>query len=156
MATVFRLAQKRYKNQAFSGEGAIHAPGRWHDKGHEVVYTASSRALAILEILAQTDAEEMPDYFMVPADIPKTIFGNRRIIQASALPKNWRTYPSPPALQIIGSGWIQQAKELVLEIPSVIVPEEPNYLLNPAHPDFKKTEIGKPQTFTFDPRILKK
>ncbi|MCB1079902.1 MAG: RES family NAD+ phosphorylase, partial [Verrucomicrobiae bacterium] len=60
----------------------------------------------------------------------------------------------PPSTKDIGDLWVRQARSAVLELPSVIIPTEPNYLLNPSHPDFKKIVIGKAEPFAFDPRLL--
>ncbi len=70
------------------------------------------------------------------------------------LPKDWRQEPPPPSRQGLGDAWLRESRSPVLALPSIIIPEEVNYLLNPAHPDFKKVSIGKPQDFVFDARLL--
>ena len=70
------------------------------------------------------------------------------------MPKNWREEPPPPTTQQIGDTWARESRSVMLAVPSIIIPEELNYLLNPAHPDFKKITIGKPEDFTFDSRLL--
>jgi RES domain-containing protein len=72
----------------------------------------------------------------------------------AGLPANWTEEPPPPSTMEVGDLWVKQARSAVLEIPSVIVRSESNYLLNPAHPDFKKVVIGKSAPFAFDPRLL--
>jgi len=74
-------------------------------------------------------------------------------VPLKALPPDWRGEPPPPSTRRIGDAWVSQARSAVLALPSVIVSGEPNYLLNPAHPDFKKISISKPERFTFDPRL---
>ena len=71
------------------------------------------------------------------------------------LPAGWRQQPPPPSVQSIGDAWATEARSAVLRVPSVIIPHEHNYLLNPLHPDFKKVKIGKRETFSFDPRLKK-
>lgn len=76
------------------------------------------------------------------------------IFPAKALPPDWRVEPPPPSSKRVGDAWAARARSAVLALPSVIIPGETNYLLNPAHPDFKKITIGKREKFTFDPRLL--
>ena len=70
------------------------------------------------------------------------------------LPADWRVMPAPASTGALGSRWARRAKTLVLEVPSVIVPSEFNYLVNPLHPDFGAIVLGKPRPFTFDPRLF--
>ena len=70
------------------------------------------------------------------------------------LPSTWRIEPPPPFTQRIGDLWVRASRSAVLALPSVIIPSEFNFLINPAHPDFKKISIGKPEPFVFDPRLL--
>ncbi|HUS34250.1 MAG TPA: RES family NAD+ phosphorylase, partial [Verrucomicrobiae bacterium] len=70
------------------------------------------------------------------------------------LPKNWQHEPPPPSLQRLGDDWIKSATSAILAVPSVIIPGEHNYLLNPHHPDFRKIRIDPPTDFTFDPRLF--
>jgi RES domain-containing protein len=75
-------------------------------------------------------------------------------LERSRLPDGWRTYPAPSDLQRIGDEWVWSQRSALLEVPSVIVVRESNYLLNPAHPDFSSVVIGEPEPFTFDVRLL--
>jgi RES domain-containing protein len=72
----------------------------------------------------------------------------------SSLPADWQVEPPPPSTKRIGDTWVREARSAVLALPSIIISGEPNYLLNPAHPGFKKISIGKPEKFNFDPRLL--
>lgn len=155
MITVFRLEQKRYAKEAYSGFGAKLRGARWHKRGHEAVYTSWSRSLCALERLVQSDPEEIPDLICVPAKIPKDVFNHRSKIGIVGLPENWRSYPPPPILQHIGTRWIENGESAVLEVPSAIIPEEHNFLLNPNHDDFAKIEVCPTEKFTVDPRLLK-
>jgi len=71
------------------------------------------------------------------------------------LPRGWREEPPPPSVQSIGGAWLRERKAALLRIPSVIVPEESNYLLNPAHPDASRLVIGPARPFGFDQRMWK-
>src|SRR6266536_6433213 len=76
-------------------------------------------------------------------------------VDRKALPAHWRLEPPLPALAAIGDTWAKQAQSAVLAVPSAIIEEETNFLLNPAHPDFLKIRIGHAQTFEFDQRLIK-
>ena len=71
------------------------------------------------------------------------------------LPRNWRSYPPPPELQLIGDEWVNRSPSAVLEVPSAVIETDSNYLLNPHHPDFKAVRVMDPQRFGFDLRLLK-
>ena len=117
-----------------------------------VVYTTATLSLAALESLVHVKAEDTPgDLVAVAADIPSRLAIRR--ISAGDLPASWRAYPAPPALAKIGAEWVNEAKAAVLAVPSAAVPEEVNYILNPAHPDFRKIRVGRPRPFSFDPRL---
>jgi RES domain-containing protein len=156
---IFRLHQKRFVRRpedAYSGVGSSLNRGRWHRVGDEVVYTSSSRSLAAMEILTQVDPEEMPEYVCVPADVPKGVYDDRTVIEVGALPMGWRSYPAPEELARIGSRWLLDGESLLLDVPSAVIPEERNVLVNPRHPDFSKIIFGDTEPFSFDPRIMAK
>lgn len=71
------------------------------------------------------------------------------------LPPNWRDYPAPDETAAIGTDWAQRGEALALVVPSVIIPDEKNVLVNPAHPRFRELEIGAGEPFSFDPRMWK-
>jgi RES domain-containing protein len=75
-------------------------------------------------------------------------------VDVSSLRKNWKAYPAPKRLQMIGDAWATSCKTVVLRIPSVIVPSESNFLLNPAHSDLDMLAIGEPLRFRLDPRLV--
>ena len=119
-----------------------------------MVYTSSTLSLAALETLAHFDEEEAPARLVaIPADIPQDLSITR--IKASELASNWRTTPSPESLAEIGTRWAAARDSLLLAVPSAIIPEDLNYLLNPLHPQFKRIRIGRPKPFSFDPLLWK-
>ena len=153
MTRVWRMC--RAIHAAFDGEGARLAGGRWTPRGVAAVYTGSSLALTALEYFVHLDFEFAPvDLVAVPAEIPPQV--RIETVSASTLPANWRAITWPPALSAIGAAWVRASKTTVLRVPSAVIPAESNYILNPAHPDFKRITIGKPQAFTYDPRMWKK
>lgn len=152
MLTVWRLVTARFANSAFSGEGARLYGGRWNRKGTPLVYTAGSQSLAMLEMLVQ-DEPLRARYVMIPARIPKAVKIER--IKIEKLPADWRDLAAREQLQAIGSTWAKRQANAVLAVPSAVIPSETNYLLNPLHADFKKIEIGKPENFITDLRLIK-
>ena len=100
------------------------------------------------------DGELQANYAMIPALIPDEV--QIEHVDQSLLPENWRESAGKTALQQIGQAWTLTAHAAVLAVPSAIIPIELNYLLNPQHPDFQKIQIGLPQAFVTDLRLLKK
>lgn len=151
---VWRIIPKLHLSQSFDGEGARRFGGRWNRSGTRVVYTSATLSLAALEFFVNLDRETEPDQLVaVSADIPDDM----RIgyIEVSDLPKNWRSYPVPEELQDLGTAWVASASTAVLVVLSAVIPDERNYLLSPAHPDFKRFRLNKPEAFHFDPRMWK-
>jgi RES domain-containing protein len=152
MLTVWRLVTTRFAKSAFSGEGARIFGGRWNRKGAPLVYTSASQSLAMLDMLVQDDPLRAR-YVMIAAHIPKGMAINR--IRVEDLPSDWRDITARESLQAIGTKWAGNRSAAVLAVPSVVVPSEINYLLNPLHGDFRRIKTGPPQEVATDPRLLK-
>lgn len=150
--TVWRIVTQRFAASAFSGEGARLFGGRWNRKGESIIYTAQSRSLAFLEMLVQ-DEPLRASYLLIPAGLPVDIA--RREIDSTQLPENWRTLEGRETLREIGSQWLRDGASCVLDVPSTVVPAERNLLLNPAHIDFARIEIGQPETLESDLRLMR-
>ncbi len=119
-----------------------------------MVYTADSLALAALETFVHLDPELLPnDYVAVAADLPAQLRLTR--LRLHDLPADWRRYPAPDVLRRMGSDWLRARKTAVLAVPSVVVPQEENYLLNPEHKDFGKIVRHVAVPFQFDLRMWK-
>ncbi len=137
---------------AFDGEGARRYGSRWTPKGVAVVYTSATLSLAALERFVHTDPDLEPtDLIAVPVDTDDST--PIQSLDMAALPADWRTYPAPEPLARLGADWVAEARTCMLAVPSVVVPHERNYLLNPAHPDFQRLLIGTVEPFSFDPRM---
>jgi RES domain-containing protein len=150
--TAWRIVKRKFTKVAFTGEGARRYGGRWNSKGAAVVYLAQSQSLAALEMLVHLDsAELLAHYVTIPVTFDAQLASQ---IDSSSLPKNWRVYPAPRSLRTIGDLWVSSGRSAVLRVPSVLVPSESNFLLNPDHRNFAKLKIGKPLRFRFDPRLL--
>lgn len=105
-------------------------------------------------VFVHVDPLDAPDDLVViPADIPDEV--SRREIRVTRLPRNWRKTPAPRALPQLGTDWAHAGKSAVLVVPSALVPRERNYLLNPAHRDFRRIRVGRPERFAFDSRMWK-
>lgn len=153
MIVVWRLLTARFAETAFSGEGARLYGGRWNRKGVSMVYTAGSQSLAMLELLVQ-DEPLRARYVMIPAMLPKNLRIDR--ITPAQLPGDWRDLGARAQLQAIGGDWARHATSAVLAVPSTVIPTETNYLLNPLHSSFAKIDIGEPQDFITDLRLIRK
>lgn len=152
MRTVWRVVTERYADAAFSGGGARFYGGRWNPKGLAMVYTAQTQSLALLEMLVQ-DSPLHARYVMIPARIPEQIV---REIDQSTLPADWRELSARSELQQIGASWVHTGTSAALAVPSVVVPLECNYLLNPEHPDFTLIEIGMRTEWVTDQRLMRR
>ena len=154
MPTVYRICKTKYATTAFDGEGAFRFGGRWHSRGTRVVYAANNLALAALEMLVHLNDDEMLlKYSFVAATVAPDLI--LQIEQFRTLPPDWSASPAPLAAQQIGDDWVRAGASVALEVPTSIVPLEKNYLLNPAHQDWNKINLGEPQTFAFDERLKK-
>lgn len=152
MRTVWRITTTRFAQSAFSGEGARLYGGRWNPKGWEVVYTAESQSLALLELMVQDDPLRA-HYVLIPAKLPADLPETR--IDVDQLPEDWRTIGARDVLQTMGQAWLQEAQTAVLNVPSAVVPAERNILINPRHPDFARIVLGEPQSLQTDTRLLR-
>jgi RES domain-containing protein len=148
---VWRISAKAYWK--FDGVGAKRAGGRWNSPGYAIVYTSATASLAVLEFFVHLNRDRaVRQLVLTSAEIPNDIRKER--VELSDLPARWRDLPSPEYLQSIGNDWIARSLSAVLAVPSAVIPQESNYLLNPAHPDFKHIRINRPTPFSFDPRII--
>jgi RES domain-containing protein len=151
--TVWRLLTERFAASAFSGEGARLYGGRWNVKGIPLVYTAQSQSLAMLEMLVQ-DEPLRARYVMIGARIPRSV--RVESVTARSLPDDWRNVAARDQLQAIGTTWARSRSSAVLAVASAVIPAEINYLLNPLHADFSRIQIGEPQAFLTDLRLLRR
>lgn len=138
---VVRLSKR--KHPGLDGTGAAITGGRWNSKGKAVAYTSSCGALAIIEYLA--NLRKLPSSLMLMLiEIPDTL----DIEKVHSIPAD------PAAFLQIGDDWLDSKSTPVLEVPSVLVPRQKNYLINPAHPLFAAIKILETNPFAFDSRLL--
>lgn len=148
---VYRLAIVAYKTD-LSGNGCKIYGGRWNTPGFAAIYTAENISLSVLEILVNTDKNNIPPtYYLLKLHIPDDLPVKK--INASKLKDKW--YNDFEYSQFIGSNFLRSGKEVLMKVPSAVVKEEHNFLLNPSHADFKKITITESTPFDFDIRLLK-
>jgi RES domain-containing protein len=147
----WRIVKARHAATAFSGEGARLFEGRWNSSGVRMVYCSEHLSLAALEILVHTRPVTIPDKFRVF----RVVWNDALMVslKESQLPKGWNAEPPGPASKRIGNEWIKNGRSAVLALPSVIVPLERTFLLNPRHRDFRKIKITDTGDFVLDPRL---
>ncbi len=151
---VYRITKERYRDQVFSGLGGIYAHGRWTPRGRPVVYTSQSISLAILEYALNYKRHGwLPASVLARATIPEDV--RVESVAIAELPDDWRAPDPPRVMRKIGADWLRRAETACLRVPSAIVAEESNYLLNPHHPDFARLGMGVAEPGNFDRRLAR-
>ncbi len=150
MLEAWRIVRAKHAAGAFSGKGAAQFGGRWNSRGVPVVYASATLSLAVLETLVHLNP---PVVFHFKVFHLRFDEGLVEPVPSGKLPAEWREEPPPRSTQAIGDDWVRAGRSAMLALPSVIIPTERNYVLNPAHRDFKRIKIGPPEDFTFDTRI---
>lgn len=149
----YRITQTRYAHSLV----ASGVEARWNSKGMLVIYTAGSIALACLENLVHRTGASLQagDFSIATVNIPDTIIQIDEITidELSKADKGWASATNYPLTQKMGDEWLNSLKSAVLKVPSAIIPNEFNYLLNATHPNFKKIELISVNKFAFDPRL---
>lgn len=145
--TAYRLSLRRFDRQAFSGEGARRAGGRWNPRGVPLIYASATLSLAALEFLVHLSGpQDAPDlvYFRVQFD--------SRLVTEAKLPKHWLKLKLRDT-RALGRAWVEKAVSPVLQVPSFVIPAEMNFLLNPAHTSFEQIKIERARPFALDARL---
>jgi RES domain-containing protein len=151
---VWRLARAIDRSTAFSGIGAFTYGARWNSPGHYAVYASVNLSTAALEILVHAGTPQAipKDELALRVIIPKDVAVER--INIADLPGDWQE-PNHPTCQAIGDAWIEENRSAVLYIPSAVVPQDRNVVLNPRHPDFLRIDASDPGSpFRWDPRLI--
>lgn len=148
---VWRLARAVYP--ALDGEGARRHGGRWNAAGTPVAYTSEHLSLAVLEALVHTDPDLLPDDLTayridVPDDLAELALS---AFDAGAFPADWR---DPYVSVRLGDAWAAPGGEALLVVPSLVVPQERNVLVNPRHPDAGRIQVVGSEPFALDSRLV--
>ena len=147
----WRLTSLLRSSTAFDGEGARRSGGRWNRVGIPAVYTSEHLPMAALEILVHVDPSDLTIKFVaIEIDIPDDAL---QPVLVDQLPPTWRDLPTPAASRAFGDAWLQAGSSLGLIIPSAVIPEYRNVILNPRHPAMGRMVEVRRMPFTFDPRL---
>lgn len=150
---VFRIVPSP-RAKDLSGEGARLYGGRWNSKGVPMIYSATTASLAVLETLVHMSLDVFPENLvLVTLNIPKEFVQN---LDLSRLPTNWATYPASSDVHAIGDTWAREEASLGLLVPSAILPQENNLIINPRHPKSGNLKIVEIIPYQVDRRLLKK
>jgi RES domain-containing protein len=150
---VFRIAKTR-NIKDLTGIGARIYGGRWNHKGISLIYTSENRSLATVEYLVHVPLSMMPVNLSVACiEIPNRIIPQQFLIPE--LPRNWRAFPAPPELADLGTHQVLANESLLLRVPSSVVENEFNVLINPTHPDIRHVTISYVEGYAFDKRLLR-
>lgn len=154
--SVWRIATDTPSYQAhdLSGIGAEVSGGRWNTAGLAVIYASESRALACLETLVHLNSAGLPlNRYLVEITIPDGAWQLAERLTALQLPVGWEASPAGQVSISFGSNWLRERRSALLVIPSAIVPEEYNVLINPLHPNSRSITATKQRRWLYDPRV---
>ena len=145
----YRIVKPGFAARALDGEGARLFGGRWNPPGQACVYTAGSRALAVLEMFVHlTGSSRSLSYRLLTIEVP-----DDSPERPASLLDSWATTPAGNCSQSVGGKWLESRQSTILEVPSVIIPEESNFLLNPLTPGFEAVKVVSERDFHLDPRL---
>ena len=156
--TVWRIATDTPACEAddLSGAGAKATGGRWNAAGVAVVYTSQTRALACLETVVHLNAGGLPlNRYLVEVAIPDDLWTNAQTTTSASIPVGWDAEPAGRTSIEFGTKWIRSGMSALLVVPSVIVPEEFNVLINPQHSGSTRISATKVRKWLYDPRLTK-
>ncbi len=164
MITIWRIASQglTWAADDLSGTGAALHPGRWNSRDRPIVYTSSSIALACLETVVHLAGDDPPPFLrqLVRITIPSHHWQQRKVFAAEEV-SGWELAPSPEdsqacfaATQDWGDDWLLNLESLIAEVPSVIVPEESNLLINPSHPAHGEVVADIVRPWVYDTRLF--
>ncbi len=148
---LYRIVYEKFADRLF----APGYSGRWNEEGQFVIYTASNRSLASLENMVHKMGQGIlgASYIMMVLDLPDNL--SVTTIDRRELPEDWKLESSYQISQPMGSAWYEAGNSLLLRVPSALVPEENNFVLNARHSDFSKVKIKKWEPFVYDHRFVK-
>lgn len=138
------------------GRGGLIAAARWNTLGTRLVYTAASPSLAVLETIVHVNPTLFGERSLFELEVPESSIER---VSEQALIQLLRNAPEDEperATQHHGSTWVEEMRSLVLEVPSLVMPVERNYLLNPLHPEMKAVKVLRKEIVTLDPRLYLK
>jgi RES domain-containing protein len=142
---------RQYKADDASGAGAARYPGRWNAAGEFVLYAAPTLAMAVLETAAHIDDRGLPqNRYVVDLEIDDAAWHQRERWPATRLPVGWDAIPAGIDSIELGSAWYREGRSAVLEVPSVITPEETIVVINTRHPGAASLKARKRRRFDYN------
>jgi RES domain-containing protein len=144
-----------WSTEDMAGKGAAHKGGRWNGPGEPVTYASTSISLAAWETRAHLGRAGtlLPfNRFLVRIDVPEAVWASRTQLPRP-LPVGWNAIPEGLVSRSLGSDWLRSGASALLAVPSVIIEEEDNVLINPAHPDAARLVLQKRRRFLYDHRV---
>ncbi|CAA9236990.1 MAG: hypothetical protein AVDCRST_MAG27-1344 [uncultured Craurococcus sp.] len=154
--TAWRIATDApdYEADDLSGAGAKQTGGRWNERGLPLLYASESRALACLETVVHLNAGGLPlNRYLVEIAIPDPLWAAAQRETPASLPVGWDAEPAGRASIAFGTQWLRAGRSALLVLPSVIVPEERNILVNPQHPASRGIAARKVRRWLYDARL---
>jgi RES domain-containing protein len=154
---VYRIERQKYLPDTLKGMGAALSTGfRWNSLHTRLVYSTESRSLALLEVLVHLDlSEDLPtDRLLVAIEIPDELLV--QVMTEADLAPNWHAKPPLRQTQLLGDAFVRAQEAAVLKVPSSIMPDEFNYLINPQHPAAAQIKVVGQWPLAFDGRLLVK
>ena len=154
---LWRIAQEtlEYRADDLSGLGAAMIGGRWNSISKAMVYTSRSVALAYLESLAHIGREAPRNRFLIRINVPDRVWERALRAEEKELPRTWRAEPAGQTSAQFGDKWLASGKSALLCLPSVIIPEDCNVLINPKHDDARSLAPRVERQLLYDPRVLR-
>ena len=150
---VYRIVSQRYSDD-LRGTGASLYGGRWNEIGTAILYATQHRSLALCEMMVNLDQIQLQhDFDLLTISVPDK--SKHKKLATKELPTNWQSQAVQNDTQAIGSRFAAANKYLSLEVPSAVIPEESNFLINPLHEDFHLVKIVERKKFIFDIPLFK-
>jgi RES domain-containing protein len=155
LSRIYRVLRKAFASAPFDGEGAYRYGGRWSSPGTRLSYASEHQSLAMLEYFVHLDQGDPPDDLVLAvAEIPDGL--KLETVDAARLPADWRESAAPAQLARFGDDFVHRGEHCLLQVPSVLAPNENNCLISPAHPDFNKIVVQEIEELKYDPRLFRK
>jgi RES domain-containing protein len=147
---VYRITQAPFSDD-LSGQGAYLFGGRWNFKGQHMLYTAGNPSLALLEILAHFQGMKIPtDLVLMVLEVEAASTSS---LDIAVLPSDWRQSPPGDSLKRLGSTFLA-SEHAMMKVPSVVMPVDHNYLINPNHASLRTLKIVSKETFLVEGRLM--
>jgi RES domain-containing protein len=146
---VYRIAAKEYADGLY----ASGVQNRWNVRDQWVIYCGSSRSLSTLELLVHRQhVSPQRNYKVMCIQLPNSK-QSFEYIDPNTLPNNWRKLKGYTYCQSLGSQWYSEQRSLVLAVPSAVIPQEWNFVINTEHPDFNKVQLEELENYFWDSRL---